>query len=147
MKLVIFDKGKKRLNRLVDWLLYMFGYTIVLIIISLLFPKHLVIENAFYGLVGEIIIYILNKTIKPIIVRLTIPLTALTFGIFYPFINILILYIVSFILKGHFEIIGMSNIKGILALFVMAILISIMNGIMEHKIIKPIINRGYKENE
>lgn len=147
MKLIILDKGKKRLNRLVDWLLYMFGYTLVLIIISLIFPNHLIIENALYGLLAEIIIYILNKTIKPILVKLTLPLTALTLGIFYPFINILILYIVSFILKGHFEIIGMSNIKGILTLFVMAILISIMNAVMEHKVIKPIINKGKKENE
>ena len=147
MKLVILDKGKKRLNRLVDWFLYMLGYTIILIVISLMFPKHLIIDNALYALLAELIIYTLNKTIKPVLVRLTMPLTALTLGIFYPFINILILYIVSFILRGHFEIIGMSNIKGILVLFVMALLISIMNYIMEHKVIKPIIEKGKKDNE
>ena len=147
MKLIIHNKDKKRLNIIVDWILYMFGYTLVLIITSMLFPKHLIIESALYGLLAEIIIYVINKTIKPIIVKLTLPITALTLGVFYPFINILILYVVSFILKGHFEIIGMSNIKGIITLFVMAILISIMNYIMENKIIKPIIDKGKNKDE
>lgn len=147
MKLIIIDKGKKRINRIIEWLLYMFGYTLVLIIVSILFNEHLIIESSLYGFIAVIIIYILNKTIKPILVRLTMPITGLTLGIFYPFINILILYIVSFILKGHFYITGMSNIKGILTLFVMAILISIMNIIMENKVIKPIVEKGRKEDE
>lgn len=146
MKLVIIEKGKKRINRLIEWLMYMFGYTLVLIVVSLLFNEHLIIENAFYGLLAVMIIYVLNKTIKPILVKLTMPLTGLTLGISYPFINILILYIVSFILKGHFTIVGISSIKGIFVLFFMAILISIMNLIMENKIIKPIIEKGRKKN-
>lgn len=147
MKLIIMDKGKKRINRLIEWLLYMLGYTLVLTIVSLLFDEHLKIENAFYGFLAVVIIYLLNKTIKPILVKLTMPLTGITLGIFYPFINILILYIVSFILRGHFKIIGMSNIKGILILFVMAILISLMNIIMEDKVIKPILEKGKKKDE
>lgn len=147
LKLVIIDKGKTRINRLIEWLMYMLGYTIVLILVSLLFDEHLIIENAFFGFLAEIIIYILNKTIKPILVRLTMPLTGLTLGIFYPFINILILYIVSFILRGHFDIIGMSSIKGIFILFFMALLISIANVIMENKVIKPIIEKGRKIDE
>ncbi len=142
MKLVIIQNGRTRINRLIEWLMYMFGYTLVLIIVSLLFDEHLIIENAFYGFLAVLIIYILNQTIKPFLVKITMPLTGITFGIFYPFINILILYIVSFILKGHFDIIGMSNIKGIFILFFMAILISLMNFIMENKIIKPIIEKG-----
>ena len=141
MKIVIIERGKKRLNKLLEWLLYIFGYTFVLIIVSIIFNEYLIIENSLYGLLAVLIIYMLNKTIKPILVRLTLPITGLTLGIFYPFINILILYIVSFIMKGHFQITGISNIKGIIVLFFMALLISFMNFILEYKIIKPILEK------
>ena len=92
-------------------------------------------ENIWYGFIAVLLIYILNKTIKPLIVRLTIPITALTFGLFYPFINLFILKLVDFILGSHFQIYGIWS--GIL----IAVVISIMNYIMEEFIIKPIIRK------
>lgn len=141
MKLVILNEknGKNQLNRFFDWLLYMVGYAIVLIAVSLLFKKTIYIDPSyfgFWGLVAAIIIYILNKTIKPILVWLTLPLTGLTLGLFYPFINVFILNIVSFLLQGHFEI------KGIFMSFIVACLISLMNALMENLIIEPIIRKG-----
>lgn len=124
------------LVNLIDWLLHMFGYAFVLIIISLIFKKTIYIDNIWWGLAVAIIIYILNKTVKPLIFWLTLPITGLTLGIFYPFINLFILKIVSWILNPHFII------KGIWIAVIVAILISIMNIVMEEVIIKPILRKG-----
>jgi len=136
MKIIIKENKKLRLNKFIEWLLYMIGYSLVLICVTTLFKNTLYIDNSYFGLwslIATIIIYILNKTIKPLLVWLTLPITALTLGLFYPFINILILNIVSWILGPHFEIPG-----GIIMTFVIAVLISIMNLIMK-SIIKKII--------
>lgn len=136
MKIIIKENKKLRLNKFIEWLMYMIGYSLVLICVTTLFKNTLYIDNSYFGiwsLIATIIIYILNKTIKPLLVWLTLPITALTLGLFYPFINILILNIVSWILGSHFEIPG-----GIIMTFVIAVLISIMNLIMK-SIIKKII--------
>lgn len=128
------------MNKALDWFIYLFGYALVLITVSRI-SKSIYIDDSYYGLYGLLaatIIYILNKTIKPIIFLLTLPITAITLGIFYPCINVLILKITDFILLNHFET------HGIISLFFTAILISIMNVLMETFIIKPILNRGGK---
>lgn len=124
------------LVNLIDWLLHMFGYAFVLVIISLIFKKTIYIDNIWWGLAAAIIIYILNKTVKPLIFWLTLPITGLTLGIFYPFINLFILKIVSWILNPHVVI------NGIWIAVIVAILISIMNIIMEEVVIKPILRKG-----
>jgi len=142
-KLIIIEdednKKRRRIiqNRFFEWLLYMFGYALVLIVMSILF-KSLYISSDYYGLfafLAAVIIYILNQTIKPVIFYLTLPITALSLGLFYPLINVLILYITSFILGDHFQI------TGILIPFFIAILISFMNILMDGLIIRPIINK------
>ena len=115
-------------NKFFEWLLYMVSYSIVLIVVSLLFGDSFYISNKFYGLyalLASIIIYILNQTIKPVLVFLTLPITALSMGLFYPLINVFILYITSFILGDNF------NIEGIFIPFVIAILISFLNMVTE----------------
>lgn len=132
------QKTYQTISKILDWLVYMLGYTIVLIAVSVLFKKTVYVDNALFGLWGfiaVIIIYILNKTIKPLIVWLTLPLTGLTLGLFYPFINVFILKIVEFILDGHFAI------HGIWMAFIVAIFISVMNGLMDTLIIEPLIRR------
>lgn len=118
-----------------DWLLSMLGYTVILIGISILFPKTVTLDASLYGFwafLTAIIVYLLNKTIKPLLVWITIPLTALTLGIFYPFINVFILYIVSFILGSHF------TVHGIFMAFIVALLISFLNTMLDHLFFKPL---------
>lgn len=136
MQLVINEKNKVRINRLLDWFLYMVGYTIVFIIITNIFKSfHLNFENKIlWSFIIELIIYILNKTIKPVLVTLTIPLTGLTLGLFYPFINLFILKLTDWFFGGYFEI------DNTISALVAAILISTMNFIME-RIIKKIIEK------
>ena len=137
-------KEKNHFNRLIqnkffEWLLYMVGYAIVLMIVSKLFNKVFYINSSYYGLyylLSAIIIYILNQTIKPLLFYITLPLTAITFGLFYPILNVIVLYLADFILGKNFKI------DGIIIPFVIAIIISLLNIIMEGMFIKPIINKG-----
>ena len=142
--IIIEESGNNKFKRLVnnkffEWLLYMVGYAIVLIMVSILFNDTIYINNEYYGLyalLASIIIYILNKTIKPMLFYLTLPITALTLGLFYPLINVFILYITSFILGNNF------NVNNIFIAAIVSIVISILNMFMEGMIIKPIIHKG-----
>lgn len=140
MKIVIIENNKERINGFIEWLLYMVGYTIVLITASVLF-KSIDIDPSMYGLwafIAAVLIFVLNKTIKPVIVLLTLPITGLTLGLFYPLINVLIIKIVDYVLIGHFASGTIFN------LFFIAISISLMNLLMERNIIEPIIRRYRK---
>lgn len=138
MKVVIKEKNSVRINKFLDSVLYILGYTLVLLIVDAIFNSFDV-DNFWYELLAVVIIYVLNKTVRPIIFKLTIPITVLTFGLFYPFINFLILKIVDLILGDHF------NIYGFWSGLLIAICISIMNFFVEELIVKPIIRRCNNE--
>ena len=136
MKLIVIENKKARLNKFIDWLFYMIGYAIILITVSIIFKHTIIIDSSFFGFWGSIaavIIYFLNKTVKPILVFLTLPLTGITFGLFYPFVNVIILNIVDFILGAHF------SIEGLFMSFIVAVLISIMNILLQEVVIKSIL--------
>lgn len=148
MKVIVVDDNKKtkknknleieyRLNTFLEWLIYMFGYALVLIITSNLF-RSLYVENFWYGFLAAIIIYVLNKTIKPFLVTISLPLIGMSLGLFYFVINVFILLIVTLILGKHFYL------TGIFSPFIVSIFISIMNVLMESFIIKPLIERCKK---
>lgn len=130
-----------KINKYLDWLIHMVGYTLVLILVSLIFRETVYIDNRLFGLWGLIaiiIIFILNRTIKPMLVWMTLPLTALTLGLFYPLINILILKLTDFILLEHFEI------HGTIFVFIVSIVITIMNAIMDNIVIDVLL-KGKKK--
>lgn len=136
MKLIVIENKKARLNKFIDWLFYMIGYAIILITVSIMFKHTIIIDPSFFGFWGfiaAVIIYFLNKTVKPILVFLTLPLTGITFGLFYPFVNVIILNIVDFILGVHF------SIEGLFMSFIVAVLISIMNILLQEVVIKSIL--------
>lgn len=130
-----------KVNKYLDWFIHMIGYALVLILVSIIFKKTVIIDDAYFGLwglVAVIIIFILNRTIKPLLVWMTLPLTALTLGLFYPLINVLILKITDFILGSHFDI------HGTVFLFIVSVVISIMNAFMDNVIIDTLIERKHK---
>lgn len=140
MRLVIKEKNKFRINRLIDWLLHMVGYTISFIIVTSLFKSIIISDNILLWSTSIVLVlYIFNKTIKPILVTLTIPITGLTLGLFYPCINVFILKLADWCFGSHFEI------KNILVAVVFALLLSVVNFIND-EIIKKIINK-VKANE
>ena len=127
-------------NRFVEWIIYLICYAIILITVSIMF-KSLDISNEYYGLyplLASIIIYILNQTIKPVLTFITLPLTVISWGLFYPIINVIILYITSFILGDKFQV------KGIIIPFFIAIIISLLNALMEGIVISPLRKRRKK---
>ena len=131
----------KKVNSIFDWILRMIGYALILICISTVLgsDKSIYIDPNYFGvwgLITSILKYILNKTVKPLIFWLTLPLTGLTLGLFYPFINVFILKLVDLILFSHFEITG-----GIIMSIFVAILISILNIIMDSIIFKNILGK------
>ena len=130
--------NKNTVIKIIDWLSHLIGYTIVLILTSLIFKNTIHVDTSNYyvwGFLAVLIISILNKTIKPLIFWITIPLTALTFGLFYPIINIIILKLTDILLASHFEI------RGIFSLFFASIFISFLNVIMDHFFIDKILRR------
>lgn len=143
MRLIISEKNSNRINRFLDWILYMVGYTLVFILVTNMFKSVYIDINhsLIYSVLIVLIIYILNKTIKPCLITLTIPITGITLGLFYPFINLFILKIVDWILGIHFEL------KNIWIALLLAILLSIINFIMEELVIKPIIKRVKKNGK
>ena len=139
MQLIIKEKNKVRLNKLVDWSIHITGHIIAFIIVTNLFDSVYIdkTNTMLFSILIVCLIALLNKTIKPLLIRATIPITGLTFGLFYPCINLFILKLVDWILGKHFQF---NNI--FMALF-FAILLSIVNFIVE-EIIKKIIKRVKK---
>ena len=135
------DNYKRLINNgYIEWLIYMIGYAIVLLIVAELFESLYINTEHFgiYALLGAIIIYVLNETIKPLLKYITLPLTLLSWGLLYPLSNVIILYITSFILGKNF------TIKGFIPAFIVAIFISFLNILMEGLIVKPLINKRIK---
>ncbi len=140
MQLIKEGKNGIRINKIIEWLLYILLYTIVFIIVTNLFDSiYIDMRHTYiYSVLVVLITYILNKTIKPVLVTLTIPITGLTLGLFYPFINLFILKIVDWILGPHFQL------HGIWISLLIAILLSTSNFLIENLIIKPVIKRVNK---
>ena len=128
---------KEKIVEVINWLLHYFSYAAIFVLVATTFKSFTVDDSHLYtyGLLATLIIFILNKTIKPLIFKLTIPITGLTLGLFYPFINVFILKLTDWILGSHFEI------EGIWTVFLIAILISVVNLLIDYLIIKPIIRR------
>ena len=134
-------KNNNFISNIIDLLCHFIGYTLVLILTSLIFKNTIIVDNSHYyiwGFIAVIIIWALNKTIKPLLFWITLPLTAITLGLFYPIINIIILKLTDLILGSHFDI------KGIFSLFFASIFISILNGIMDHVFVDKLLKEVHK---
>ncbi len=138
MRLIVVGKDNKiRLNKIIEWIIYMIGYTISFILISKMFGTFQIDDDhlIFYSFLSVVLIYILNKTIKPILFKLTLPITGTTMGLFYFVINAVILKLVDIILGDKL------NFTSYWKLFFIALLLAITNVVIEELIIKPILRR------
>ena len=139
MKLIVIGKNKKaRLNKVVELVLYLGGYTAAFLLAQFFFGS-IIVDNEHRILVSFIavcLIYILYKTLKPILVHFAIPITALTMGLFYFVINTAILKLVDIIMGNWLDF------TSIWRLFFISIALSAVTLIIESFIIKPIM-RGF----
>lgn len=137
MKVIVKEKNKLRLNRFIEWLIYMIVYLLVFMFVTSLFKTVYIDTEHYYiySIIIVLIIYLFNVTVKPIFVTLTIPITAMTLGLFYPFINFFILKLTDWVLGPHFQI--EKFWIGVLV----ALLISGINLVVDKIIIKPILRR------
>ena len=141
MHLITKSKEEVHLNKIIEWIIYLLGYTLVFILVSKMF-KTIYVNEKHYYLYSTLIVFIirlLKQKVKPLLVTFTIPITGLTLGLFYPCINLFILKLVDWILGKNFEL------KNIFIALLVAILLSIMNFIVEEvirKILKRVKNHG-----
>ena len=122
------------INRILDFIIYLSGYTLTIYLADLIFNAFEVDSYAYY-FIASFIIVILNRTVKPIVFRYTIPITGYTFGLFYFVIDFFMLEIVDLLLGRHFDIYGIF--WGIFIAFT----ISVVNVLIEEIIIRPLVRR------
>ena len=137
MKVIVVDEKNKneyKINKVIEWAIYILAYAIVLLLTSNLF-RALYIKNFLYGVLASVIIYVLNKTIKPVLITISLPLIGLSLGLFYFVINLIILLIVDLVLGSGFDL------NGLIAPFIISVFISVFNLIVDNLIIKPLIER------
>jgi len=134
MKIIIKEENKLRINKLIDWIIYMVGYTLVFIFLTTFFDSIVIEEKHKYLICFVIvsIVYLLSKTIKPILVKLTIPIIGVTLGLFYLIINLFILKLADWILLSYFDL------TNTFIALIFSILLSIVN-LVAQSIIEKIL--------
>ena len=69
-KIILEEKDpKKTVLNFLDWFIYMVGYALILLTLSLIFKKTIIIDYSFFcmwSVLAAIIIYFLNRIIKPV---------------------------------------------------------------------------------
>lgn len=125
------------ISSIIEWFLYMLAYTVVFILVGYMFDSFIIDESHLYlySFMAVVLIYVFNKTIKPILFKLTLPITGLTLGLFYFVNNMIILKLVEFIMSNKIEF------KSLPVLFVISILMSILNLLIENIVVKPFIKK------
>ena len=137
---VIVEKKKNPVvHKIYEILLYLFSYTVTLLILQLFFKSiHIAEPKILYAAIAVVIIYVLNQVVRPILVTLTMPITGVTFGLFYFVINTFLLKLTDIIM---FSKLDFTNIW---ILFIISILLSILRFVIEDVILKPIIKKVVK---
>ena len=127
------------LNKIYEILLYLFSYTVTLLILQIFFKSIKIAEpKILFAILSVIIIYVLNQVVRPILVTITMPITGITFGLFYFVINTFLLKITDLVM---FDKLDFTNIW---VLFLISILLSILRFVIEDVILKPLIKRVVK---
>ncbi|MDN4072116.1 phage holin family protein [Fictibacillus terranigra] len=113
-----------------NWFISLLVNTVVLMVVAGYYPPfHL--EGAGAAFLASVILSIFNLFIKPILVLLTLPVTVLTFGLFLIVINAILLMLTAQVMGDQFDIDGFG------AAFLAAIIIAILNLLIQNFIIEP----------
>lgn len=113
------------------WLTHIVVNSIVLLVVAgYLDSFH--IESVWSALGASVILALANMFVKPILILFSIPLIALTFGLFLIFINSLMLLLTAWLMGDAFVI------EGIGTALLAAVIISVLNLLIDQVIVKPL---------
>ena len=92
------------------------------------------VESVLTAIFAAAILGLINTFIKPILIILTLPFNILTLGIFTFVINAFLLQLVAYVIRGF-------EVKGFLAAFLGALIISIVSWLANQFIVRRKIDR------
>lgn len=116
------------------WFIHVIVNTIVLMVVAG-FLGTFQLSSVWAALGASLILSIINVILKPILILLTLPVTILSLGLFLIVINAFLLMMTASLMGDAFLIHGFGTA------FLAAIIISILNMLIEHIIIKPMLDR------
>lgn len=115
------------------WLVSLLVSSIVLMVVAGFF-EGFYIASVWSALLASVILSIVNVLIKPILILLTLPVTILSLGLFLIVINAITLMMTAFLMGDAFRI------DGFLMAIIAAIVIGVLNLLIDKVIVKPISN-------
>lgn len=107
--------------------------TSAILLASWLVPG-ITVESVWTAIFAAAILGLINTFIKPVLIILTLPLNILTLGIFTFFLNAFLLKLVAYLIRGF-------EVKGFLAAFLGALIISIVSWLANQFIVRRKIDR------
>ncbi len=87
------------------------------------------VESVLTAIFAAAILGLINTFIKPVLIILTLPLNILTLGIFTFFLNAFLLKLVAYLIRGF-------EVKGFMAAFLGALIISIVSWLANQFIVR-----------
>ena len=107
--------------------------TAAILLASWLVPG-ITVESVWTAIFAAAILGLINTFIKPVLIILTLPLNILTLGIFTFFLNAFLLKLVAYLIRGF-------EVKGFIAAFLGALIISIVSWLANQFIVRRKIDR------
>jgi putative membrane protein len=116
------------------WIIHIVVNSIVLIVVAGYLDTFQL--SGIWAAVGaSVILALINLFVKPILVVLTLPVTVLSLGLFLIVINAILLKLTAALMGDAFQIEGFGT--ALLA----AIIISVLNLLIDHIILKPLLEK------
>jgi putative membrane protein len=117
------------------WMIGILVNAILFIALADFFEESFYIESIGAAIGASFVLSILNFLVKPILIILTLPVTVLTLGLFLFVINAITLLLTDAIVGESF------NIDGFGMAFLIAIIMSIVNLIVQKTVMEPSKNK------
>ncbi|HET7626946.1 MAG TPA: phage holin family protein [Bacillales bacterium] len=116
------------------WIVHIVVNSIVLIVVAG-YLHSFELTSVWAAVGASFLLALINMFIKPILVLLTLPVTVLTLGLFLIVINALLLMLTASVMGEAF------NIGGFGTALLAAIIISILNMLLEYFVVKPLMKK------
>lgn len=116
------------------WFIHLLVNSVVLVVVAGYF-ENFYLESVSAAIIASVLLSIINFIVKPILVILTLPVTVISLGLFLFVINAITLLITAGLMGDTFVIDGFGT--AVLA----AIIISVLNMLINNFIVKPIQKR------